>query len=153
MIAAACGDDSNTSGGGGTGGDGASGGTGGAGAGGLQGPGAGPTVGGGGSGGAVTDGNDSFAEAQDLDEGNAGVFFVADEELDPPQTDHDYYKVTLSAGAYSFRAYTKYTGDFGTGSYTPLPDLQDPAYLDPVLKIYDSSMTQNRAERRSVSAQ
>lgn len=146
LVAAACGDDTSVDGGaGGTGAAGAAGGTGGTGGSGLEGPGGGPiggTGGTGGSGGSEGDGNDSFAEAEEMTEGNAGAFFVADYELDPPNTDADYFKVELTAGAYGILAFAKYTGDFGTADFEPTADPFDPEHLDTVITIYNSAQEQ-----------
>lgn len=79
--------------------------------------------------GMMGDGNDTFAEADPMEE-SMGVPFVADSaELNPPDTDVDFYTFNGLAGVASIVAYSKPDGD-------PFAST-DP---DIVFELYDSGM-------------
>jgi len=75
------------------------------------------------------DGNDTFAEADPMDENN-GIPFVSedDAELNPPETDVDYYTFNGLAGLVSIQGLSKPDGE-------PYADT-DP---DLVIELYDSN--------------
>ena len=121
-LAAACGDDSNADGNGGSNATGSS----------VASTGSKTTnnsaTGSGGAGGG--DGNDTIDTASDLEDAGNGVFQSPTDEpatLDPADTDVDYYKFTATAGPITFDITT------ATGATQP---------IDTVITIYDANKTQ-----------